>query len=317
MGVKKIGMKVFNWAIVVAAYSYLIYMFATFEDYPTLIEHFRTCGPLQWGCLTLCIALVPLNFFCEAWKWRYLIRKIEPIDMIEAQRQTYFGFVGAFLTPERLGDYPTRVTRIEDKNKWLPAITMGFAGTMALTIVNIVCGMLSFAFSQVQFEGINKSTIVGLAIGMMMLFIALLFLLPMIARKMAEKRTYKEAIQAMIDVVKEFKPSEFPAMVGMSFCRYLVYACQLLLVLIFCGVNLEWHQYLTIIPIHYLFVSIVPTVPVADGAVRGSIGMMIFGYYGCQSISIAITFIMLWLINTMIPMMIGTMIKTKTQTKTK
>lgn len=314
MSVKKIGMKIFNWAIVVAAYGYLIYTFATFEDYPTLLAHFRTCGTIQWGCLALCIALVPLNFFCEAWKWRYLLRKIEPMDMIEAQKQTYFGFVGAFLTPERLGDYPTRVTRIEDKNKWLPAITMGFAGTMALSMVNIACGMLSFAFSQVQFEGISKQTIVHLAIGLVAIFIALLFLLPWIARIIDGKRTYKPAIQALIDMVKNFQASEFPAMVGMSFCRYMVYAFQLLLVLIFCGVNLEWHQYLTIIPIHYLFVSIVPTVPVADGAVRGSIGMMIFGYYGCQSISIAITFIMLWLINTMIPMIIGTMMKTQTQT---
>ena len=134
---------VFNVLLVVAAYGYLIYTFVTFDDYPALIEHFRTAGWLQFGALAIAAALIPLNFLCEALKWQYLLRKLEPMSIAEAQRQVYFGFLGAMLTPERLGDYPTRVTRIEDKSKWLPAIALGFVGTMGLSTVNMSGGLIS------------------------------------------------------------------------------------------------------------------------------------------------------------------------------
>lgn len=311
---KKIGMTIFNWTLVLAAYGYLIYTLATFDDYATLLTHFRSSGWKQWGCLMAAIALVPLNFGCEAWKWRYQLRSIYPMDMKEAQRQTYFGFVGAFLTPERLGDYPTRVTRIEDQTKWLPAITMGFVGSMALSTVNVLCGLISFTCSRVEFEGVSKEKIALLAYCMMGAFVLLLLGLPRLAAYLDGKRQFAPATEALIRTVKQFSVKEFPVLVGMSFCRYLVYATQLLLVLIFCGIELEMHQFITIIPIHYLFVTLVPTIPLADAAVRGSIGVMIFAWYTSNTAAVAITFIMLWLINTMIPMVVGTMMRTRTKT---
>lgn len=309
---KKIGLKIFNRLIIIAAYAYLVYTFATFEDYPALQAYFRSCGWAEYSCLMLAVLLVPLNFLCEAWKWKFQLRKIAPMTIAEAQRQTYFGFVGAFLTPERLGDYPTRVTRIEDRKQWLPAITLGFVGSMALSSCNVLCGLISFSVSQVSFPGISKHSIAYLGIGVLALFVLANLLMPYIARRLDGKKAYGPHKQAMIDALKHFSPWEFPVLVGISLCRYLVYATQLLLVLVFCGIKLRWDQYITIIPIHYLFVTLIPTMPVADAAVRGSIGVMIFSWYTDNSAAVAITFIMLWLINTMLPMLIGTLIRKKT-----
>jgi len=114
--------------------------------------------------------------------------------------------------------------------------------------------------------------------------------------------------QKTIDVVKEFSPWEFPVLIGISLTRYITYATQLLLVLIFCGVELLPWQYLTVIPIHYLFVTVVPTVPVADAAVRGSVGILIFSAYTGNTAGVAIAAIVLWLLNTIVPVIVGTFV---------
>lgn len=315
-----------------AAYGYLIYTFATFDGYQDLIEHFRNAGWTQMGALAVAVSLIPLNIFFEAFKWRYLLRNLEPMSLAEAQRQVYFGFVGAMLTPERLGDYPTRVTRIEDKSKWLPAITLGFAGTMALSTVNMVGGLLSLLFSGLQVGGANRGKVLVISCSLLAFFVLITLLLPAIARRICATKTLPlrqgeypqgEGVDTpispinspslstwrrLLDVLKDFSPWEFPVLIGLSLLRYAVYGTQLLLVLIFCGVTLTPLQYLTIIPIHYLFVTVVPTVPVADAAVRGSVGVLIFSAFTSNSAGVAIAAIILWLLNTIVPTVVGTMV---------
>ncbi len=307
------GKTIFNILLVVAAYAYLIYTFITFENYPALIAHFRHAGWKQFGALAVAAGLIPVNFLCEAIKWKFLLRKLEPMSIREAQRQVYYGFVGAMLTPERLGDYPTRVTRIADKNKWLPAIALGFVGSMGLSTVNMSGGLLSLLFSGLEVGGENKDKVLVVSIALLVFFVGVVLLLPAWARR--KETSVKGNIegekwwQKMLFIMKDFAAWEFPAVIGISLLRYVVYCAQLLLVLIFCGVNLTMAQYLTIIPIHYLFVTVVPTVPVADAAVRGSVGVLIFGAMTSNTAGVAIAAIVLWVLNTIIPCIIGTLVK--------
>ena len=306
---KKItGKTVFNVLLVLAAYGYLIYTFVTFEGYPELLAHFRTAGWLQYGALAIAAALIPVNFLCESFKWQYLLRRLEPMSLLEAQMQVYYGFLGAMLTPERLGDYPTRVTRIADKSKWLPAIALGFVGTMGLSTVNMSGGLLSLLFSGLEVGGAGKDKVLAISCVMLVFFVAVVLAMPYIARWLS-KREHEGTWLRMVEVLKDFSPWEFPIIVGISFCRYVTYCTQLLLVLIFCGVTLAPMQYLIIIPIHYLFVTVVPTVPVADAAVRGSVGVLIFGAFTENTAGVAIAAIVLWILNTIIPAIIGTLVK--------
>jgi len=328
---KKYGAKtVFNVLLIAAAYGYLIYTFVTFDNYPELLAHFRSAGWLQYGALAVAATLIPLNILCESFKWQYLLRNLEPMGILEAQKQVYFGFVGAMLTPERLGDYPTRVTRIPDKSKWLPAIALGLVGTMALSTVNMTGGLLSLLFSGLDVGGANKEKVLVISCCMLVFFVAVVLFLPYISRtssrRSAERRKaqpeksteatksgWRSTWQKMQEVLKDFSLWEFPILIGISLLRYIVYFSQLLLVLIFCGVQLTPIQYLTIIPIHYLFVTVVPTVPVADAAVRGSVGVLIFSAFTDNTAGVAIAAIVLWLLNTIIPTIIGTFVKPKKQ----
>lgn len=307
----KIWLKLFNALLITAAYAYLIYVLVTFDHYDEFIAHFRSAGILEWSSIVLCIALFPVNILAEAWKWRYLIKDVEQITLVEAQKQVYYGFVGAFLTPERLGDYPTRVTRIADKEKWLPAITLGFAGSMALSTVNISGGVLSLLFSGAELPGISTRTVLLLAAAFILFFIVLLFLLPSVARWLDGRKEWGKTMRTFIDAIKAFPPMRFPVLVGQSFVRYAVYATQLFLALRFCGVDLEPLTYLVVIPLHYLFVTLTPTVPAADAAVRGGVGALIFGFFTPNTAGVALAAILLWLINSILPMLVGTFVGKK------
>lgn len=308
---RHIALRIFNILLFIAAYAYLTYVLVTFDHYDELFSHFRCAGVFEWSCLLASFALFPANIYLEAWKWRYLLKDIEPISMAESQKQVYLGFVGAFLTPERLGDYPARVTRISDRAKWLPAITIGFAGSMALSTVNICCGVLALLFSGAELPGVSTRAILLTAVGFIAFFVLLLFLLPAIARWLESRRQWAKTMQTFISSVRSFPPMRFPALVGMSFCRYIVYAVQLLLVLLFCGVVLPPATYLEVLPLHYLFVTLTPTVPAADAAVRGGVGALIFGFFTPNTAGVALAVILLWLINSIFPMIVGTWVGKK------
>lgn len=308
---RNIWLKLFNALLITAAYGYLVYVLVTFDHYDELLAHFRSAGLLEWSFLILCISLFPVNILAEAWKWRYLIKDVEKISIVEAQKQVYYGFVGAFLTPERLGDYPTRVTRIADKEKWLPAITLGFAGSMALSTVNISGGVLSLLFSGAELPGMSTRTILITALAFILFFIVLLFVLPSIARWLDGRKEWGKTMQTFIDAIGSFPPMRFPVLVAQSLVRYIVYATQLYLALRFCGVDLAPLTYLIVIPLHYLFVTLTPTVPAADAAVRGGVGALIFGFFTPNTAGVALAAIMLWLINSMLPMLVGTFVGEK------
>ena len=227
------------------------------------------------------------------------------MGLVEAQKQVYRGFVGAFFTPERLGDYPARVTRIADKSMWLPAITLGFVGTMALSTINISGGVLSLLCSGITIGGITRRHAFLLAGLFIAFFIVCIVLLPKIAAWLLPRRQWKDTMRALLAALTTFSPVEFPVLVAMSLCRYLVYATQLVLVLVFCGVGLTPAEMAVVVPIHYFFVTLTPTVTAADAAVRGSVGALVFSYFTPNTAAVAFAAIILWLFNSMIPMMIG------------
>jgi len=293
------------------AYAYLLYIFITFPSYDALLAHFSSVNGLEWLCLLIALALVPVNMLAEAWKWRYLLQDLTPLSWAEAQRQVYYGCVGAFVTPGRLGDYPTRVTRLPNRSMWLPAIALGFVGTMALSTVNILGGVLSILVSGVGMAGVDTGNLIALAVVVLLLFVLILLFLPRLAAWAEGRREWGEKMQSLLSTLRSFSPLRFPILFVQSVCRYLVYAVQLWLVLEFCGVGLSATEYLQVIPIHYLMVTLMPSVPAADAAVRGSVGTLIFSLCTSNTAGVAISMILLWVINTIIPVLIGTFIKKK------
>lgn len=300
-------LQIFNALIIVAVYAYLIYRLCMFDDYATFAEYFHHVGFCQIAAIIAAFVLIPLNIFFDAAKWKYLLRNIYPMSLLEAQRQTYYGFIGAFLTPSRIGDYPTRVTLLSDKSNWLSAVALGFVGTFAMDMVIIILGFPSTLLFFI--EDSHSAAQMWVALGMMFLFLLVLLLFRPIINFLSGRHFRSEKLSLTIKTLASLKISEFLVLMLISLLRFSVWCLQLWLVMIFCGINFSFTQLLIAIPAYYLVITVTPSIPVADAAVRGSWSIVIFSAFSANTAAIAMAAVMLWLINTILPMMIGTFVR--------
>ena len=308
---RNLYIKLVQWAIVVLAYAYLIYRLVSFDNYETLLYHFNNVGILQWGYLLLAFLLFPLNICAEAWKWQYLLKDIEPMSYHEAIRQTYFGFVAAFLTPARLGDYPARVSMLKNKQNWITAIAMGFVGTLALAFVQVAAGLPSslFLFSNILNNAAYKTTIIIIGVATIILLVFLIVFYRKIALLLLPYSLKNEKIALTLRTLSTFSHKRFITTCFMSIIRYIIYCAQLYFVLVFCGVNFTFFQTIIAIPTYYLLVTITPSVPIADVAIRGGWSMVVFGVFTENIAGVALAAVLLWVLNSILPMLVGSVVK--------
>ncbi len=299
-GRKPIYLRVVQVLIVVLAWGYLGYQLLVFDDYASLSGHFSQAHTAQWLCLLAAFLLFPVNMLLEAFKWRSLLHNIVPLSVREAQQQVYYGTVGAFFTPARLGEFPTRALLLSGHRS--SAVVLGFVGSAVFTLVIVIIGLP--ALLAMGIERLSASLSLSFFVGSAVVLIVALLLLPTLSgwlhNKVSEKHTRSRSILAALSQLD----SKQIALVGLwSSLRYLIFCLQLWLVLMACGANF---QLLTAIPAYYLLVTVTPSVPVADIAIRGSWAIVVFGGLGMNVVSITIATVLMWIINTICPMMVGT-----------
>lgn len=270
--------RVLNISLAVLAYAYLGYLLVTYNHYPQLLSHLAAADCLMWLCLLFCLLLMPLNLLLEAVKWRCLLQGLVSMSLSESLRQVLKGLQGAFLTPARLGDYPARVTRIADAGIWPKAIAMGFVGSAALTAMNILGGVIALLVSSISLSGLDSCWVLIISIVSALLLVVL--------------------------TVCFLKSASLPV-IGWSALRYLVYSLQFILVLRFVGVEVDWPMLVVLVPIYYMLVTVIPAVPAADPAIKGSVSALVFSCVTTNVAPIALAAVLLWAVNTVIPMLFG------------
>ncbi len=285
-------------------YAFVGYELVVFDGYAALGESLRTADRGQYICLALCVELMPVNLWLEAWKWQYLLRRIAPMTHREALRQVYTGMAGAFVTPYRIGDYPARILLLKPKEQWLPALGMALVGSFALTLVIVVCGLPALgAF----FTATHLQPLVGVfvAAGGLLLLLTLSPLLQRLCRRWGAKDKQSK-MRLLFSELGKTSGKEFASVCGLSLLRYLCFSLQLLLALRFCGVRLAIIQWLTAIPLYYLLVTLSPNIPMADAGIRGAWAIFVFGHFSPEAtIPAALAATILWLTNTVLPVVFG------------
>ena len=99
-----------EWTIALIGCAFLVYKLVTYDDYASLGESLRAMGVKQWSALVLCLLLMPVNMFLEAWKWRTLI----PMSWRDAHYQVYYSKLAGRrrLRYYDRRDHPRRINRI-------------------------------------------------------------------------------------------------------------------------------------------------------------------------------------------------------------
>jgi len=93
--------------------------------------------------------------------------------------------------------------------------------------------------------------------------------------------------------------------------RYAVWGFQLWAILYFCGIMLSPVQALTAIVTYYVVITVMPSVPAADVAIKGGWAVVIFSHFTENIPAIAVAVTLVWMINTVLPILLGVAFRAK------
>ena len=274
---RKALLHIVEWSVAVVAYAYLVWQLATYDDYASLAESFRTMGWQQWTAVVACVALMPVNMAIEAWKWQTLMS--DELTFREAQQQVYYSKLAGLVTPWRLGEYPSRGLMMSgEKDLWPKVLSMGAVGSATMTAAIVLAGVIGLVFSPEIRAMLGDSYLYALVVVIIVLG-ALYLLMPKMLRKWAEVN------QSLL-----FRTT------AQSLVRLLCWCVQLALILYAIGANDQLPITIYQLPIYYLLVTVTPNIPIVEAGVRGAWAMFLFG-----SVNAALAGVILWVINTLLP----------------
>ena len=256
--------------------------------------------------------LMFLNWFLEALKWRYMISKIEKVSIYTSLKAIFAGITVSSFTPNRVGEYGGRVFYLEKADR-LKGVIITFIGSMSQLLITILFGSISFIIlsellfeSKILFSAISKfKLLVFLLLFLLNVFIFYFFYNVHSFISFFNLNKYINRFKQYIQTFTIYNSSELTNILLFSFSRYIVFSIQFLILLnVFEIDSSTFHSMLSVMLI-FLFVSIIPTIVVAEIGVRGSVAIYVFSLFTINSIGVFSSTLLLWIINLVIPSLIG------------
>ena len=262
--------------------------------------------------IVIVLFLMFLNWFLEALKWRYMISKIEKVSIYTSLKAVFAGITVSSFTPNRVGEYGGRVFYLEKADR-LKGVIITFIGSMSQLLITILFGSISFIIlsellfeSKVLFSAISKfKLLVFLLLFLLNVFIFYFFYNVSSFISFFNLNKYLNRFKQYIQTFTIYSSSELTNILLFSFSRYIVFSIQFLILLnVFEIDSSTFHSMLSVMLI-FLFVSIIPTIVVAEIGVRGSVAIYVFSLFTINSIGVFSSTLLLWIINLVIPSLIG------------
>lgn len=271
--------------------------------------------------LLLVIFMMFVNWGLEAYKWKYLIGKVEKISFFKAFQAVLTGISISSFIPNRVGEFFGRVYILKTASR-IESILITVVGSMSQLLITVLAGSIALLIFVPQYlsgagfsHGYLYYTLIALVAALDFLLLALFF-------KLSFLTTLKERIlqnglkrfRKFFRVFAFYHNREIGTVILLSFGRYLVFSTQFYLLLFMFDVRVPYFNALVLIALIYFIMAIIPTIALTELGIRGSVALYIFGLYFGQFLHIAEKYnigifaasTLLWMINLGIPALFGT-----------
>ncbi|MDO5636366.1 MAG: lysylphosphatidylglycerol synthase domain-containing protein [Myroides sp.] len=244
------------------------------------------------GILTLTF----LNRFIEILKWKNLAQIIEPISIWESTKQVLIGITFGIVTPNGIGEYAGKAWFYNRKNAgkivFLNAVCNGIQVIYAVTF-----GLIGTLYVNYLHEFI-PSTYIYLFFGGLLAAILIIFSIKNISIK-------GYSLQTIFTFLSEIPKEIHRKNIILAFLRYTVFVHQYYLLYRFFDVEIAYGTLLAVVASIYLLASSLPNFQAIDFALKGSVALFLFGFFGVNEWVIALVATSIWLLNLVIPISIG------------
>jgi MFS family permease len=270
-------------------------------------------GPQSWK-LVLVIIFMLVNWGIEARKWQVLVGSIQQVSFRRAYRAVFSGQALAFNTINRVGESAGRAVYLEEGNR-IRGIVLSVVGSMSQIIVTFVLGLLGLLY--LRFAVMDADHEVGISAfwinvliytisGGTILFILLFFRISW-AIRLLEKIPFVQKHKFFVQKLEDFHPKELTRILFLSFCRYVVFVVQYVLLLQVFEVSISFTDAACMVGVMFLLLAIVPTIALAELGFRGKLSLQLFGLFSTNTVGIVATAAGIWIINLIIPAIAGSL----------
>ena len=90
-----------------------------------------------------------------------------------------------------------------------------------------------------------------------------------------------------------------------SIIRYIIFSHQFYYLLVMFGVEIDYYTLIKLIFAMYLIASVIPSLPMFDWLIKGSVAVFVFGFIEINELIIVTTTTLMWILNFAIPSVIG------------
>ena len=249
------------------------------------------------------ILMMFLNWLVEALKWRYMISKIENISIMTAYRAVFTGITVSTFTPNRIGEYGGRVFCLE-KGDRIKAVFITVLCSMSQLLVTILFGSISLfiLFDEILIDKTFLSVSLLILLNLFLLFSY--FNISHIVNFLGKFKLIK-SFKKYLEVLVMYNYKDLIIAFIYSNTRYFIFSLQFIILLNVFGINISFMDAILSVMLIFFFITITPTITIAEIGVRGSVAIFVLGLFSSNDIGILSSTTLLWLINLIIPAIIG------------
>lgn len=254
-----------------------------------------------------------VNWGIEAKKWQILVSGIQQISFIRSFRAIFTGQAIALNTFNGVGEYVGRVVYLNEGNK-LRGVALSIVGSLSQLIVTLVIGLISLLLVRLNIlddthylQGLNKFLIDAIMFSLTAITIVLVLIYFQLSwlTKLIEKVPFIAKFSFYIQKLEDFHHKQLTKILLLSLLRYVVFVAQYLLLLQLFNVNANWFILSWLVGVLFLFLAIVPSIPIAELGVRGEASTQLFGLVSNNVLGIEFTAALIWFINRVAPAIAG------------
>lgn len=249
------------------------------------------------------ILMMFLNWLVEALKWRYMISKIENISIMTAYRAIFTGITVSTFTPNRIGEYGGRVFCLE-KGDRIKAVFITVLCSMSQLLVTILYGSISLfiLFDEILIDKTFLSVSLLILLNLFLLFSY--FNISHIVNFLGKFKLIN-SFKKYLEVLVMYNYKDLFIAFIYSNTRYFIFSLQFIILLHVFGINISFMDAILSVMLIFFFITITPTITIAEIGVRGSVAIFVLGLFSSNDIAILSSTTLLWLINLIIPAIIG------------
>jgi len=269
-----------------------------------VLEHFCKASRQRFLLLVVAVALLPVNIVLESIKWQTVLRNTVSLPFAKALSSVLFGYTGAFITPNSVGEYPTRALLLPEGSR-TQAVAMGFVGSIVQNMVVAACGFVSLFFfvQNTDSSAIDYSKI--LVAMVLLLLLAVVFVSKIHSVGVFMQKSRFGFVRKIGNGLYYTTVSQLVKLITVSLLKYFAFSTQFLLILVAFGLDIGVIDAIVAVNVFYLFLTFTPLINIFEVAVRSSWAILIFGRYSVSSISIIAASTLFWVMNFCLPTFVG------------